>query len=520
MKAAWILQVCFIAAAQTPAGTDQTGSVAGVVTDALTHLPVKKTVVSLLPNGNFAKPQGQMSATTDASGAYTLTNLQAGRYRLLFQQQSYPQARFGGMYKPVEIKAGAAATMNVELIPGAAVTGHIVDEDGEPMSNCYVQIHPAKNPEQGVPMMGGSGSNQEGEYRLFGVAAGKYILSAQCGHAVFQARPFSAGPDPLPSRAYPMQYYPLTTEAKSAQAVELTAGNEKSGVDFLMAPSAVTQVRGAFSPGGADWHTGGFNVQMVPFDEHRMNGGMNVGASLNLQKGTFEFRQVFPGSYLLFVISQGGENQVGAWQRVEVSDKPVELSLELKRSIELSGKIEIESSANTTTKTTPGQVNIQLIPQFQFGMPGSGTQVNDDGTFTLKGVMPAMFRVQASAPAVFLKAAWLGSTDVTNTLLDVSSGAAGALRIVLSTNMASISGSAPPGEQVFATREELSPSHGGWNTATQADQNGQYKFAALPPGKYRLVLMGGGGPMPDEGGQEVTVREGETATVDLKPSPQ
>jgi hypothetical protein len=295
----------------------------------------------------------------------------------------------------------------------------------------------------------------------------------------------------------------------------LTAGNEKSGIDFQLSPTAVTQVRGAFSPGGPDLHNG-LNLQLTPFDEHGMNPGMNQGATLNLQKGTFEFRQVFPGSYLLMAFSQSGEDRFGAWQRVEVSDRPLELTLELKRAIDVSGKIEIESSANTTTKVTPSQVNIQLIPQFQFGMPGAGSQVNDDGTFTLKGVMPALWRVQVNAPAAFLKSAWLGSTDVTNALLDLSTGAAGALRVVLSTNTATISGSAPPGEQVFAARQDQPNS---WSGGAQADQNGQYKFAALPPGKYRLVLMGGGGPIPEDGGQEVTVREGETATVDLKPAP-
>ena len=83
---------------------------------------------------------------------------------------------------------------------------------------------------------------------------------------------------------------------------------------------------------------------------------------------------------MLAVFSQGGnvESLFGAWQRVDVSDKPVELALELRPATDLSGKIEIESSGNTNNKITPSQINIQLAPQSQMGMPGSGTQVNDD----------------------------------------------------------------------------------------------------------------------------------------------
>jgi hypothetical protein len=62
--------------------------------------------------------------------------------------------------------------------------------------------------------------------------------------------------------------------------------------------------------------------------------------------------------------------------------------------------------------------------------------------------------------------------------------------------------------------EEDGPSRG--NRGVGVDENGQYNFGGLAPGTYRLAAAENGGPMPDEGGQEVTVREGETAIVDLK----
>jgi hypothetical protein len=516
MKPAWLLLFAFATAGQTPS-PDQTGSVTGVVTDAVTHVPVKKTTVTMFATGNFnGRNAGPQATTTDAGGAFTIANLPAGKYRLMFQHPNYPQARFGGVAKTVEIKAGeSSGPANVELIPGAAVSGHVVDEDGDPIVNCSVQVHPARNPDQGAPMMGNSQSNADGEYRAFGIAPGKYVLSAECGQQVFQPHPFSAVPDAPPSRAYPTQYYPLTSDAKSAQLVELTPGNEKSGVDFQMSPAVVTQVHGMFAPGGADWHTGGqLNLQLTSLDRR----GMNLGAGTNLDKGTFEFRQVFPGSYMLVAFSQGPEeNRIGAWQRVEVSDRPVELALELKHSIDVSGKVEIETSGNTTNKVTPGQIQVTLNPQGQFAMPSYQAQVNEDGTFTMKNVLPAPWRLHVNAPFAFLKAAWLGSADATNGAVDLSAGAVGALKIVVSTNTATIRGSGPAGLMIMSQRidEENSPFRGGGIT-TGVDQNGQYTLSGLAPGKYRLMATENGGPMPDDGGQEVTVREGETVMVDLK----
>lgn len=514
MRPAWFLLLAVTAAAQTP--PDQTGSVSGVVTDAVTHMPVKKAMVTLNPGGNLAGHGMAGSASTDASGAFAIANLQAGQYRLVIQHQSYPQARFGGVAKNIEIKAGeAAAPVNVELIPGASVSGHIVDEDGDSLPNCFVQVHPAKNFDQGVPMMGFSSSNQDGEWRAWGIAPGKYILSAQCGRTVFQPRPFSAGPDPAPSKAYPAQFYPLARDAKGAQVIDLTAGNEKSGVDFQMSPMPVTQVRGAFAPGSADWHGSKLNMQLIPLQDQGGNRviNMNMGAMPNLDKGTFEFQKVFAGSYILVAFSQGPD--IGAWQRVDVGDKPVDLALELKQALELSGKVEIQTTANTTRPVTLNQINVQLVPQYQVGIPFPQGQVNDDGTLTLKGVLPAPWRLQVNAPFAFVKAAWLGSTDVTNAPIDLSSGVAGTLRILVSTNTATIRGTAPAGQTVFAQRIDGEMPFRG-TQGTGVDQNGQYKFEGLAPGKYRLVVQGDGGPIPEEGGQEITVREGETVMADLK----
>jgi hypothetical protein len=514
MRIAWFLLFAVTAIAQT-AGSDQTGGVSGMVTDAVTHLPVKKTTVTVMAMGGAGRIQEAHATTTDSSGTFSIGNLQAGKHRLMFVQQNYPQARFGGVSKTVEVKAGeTAGPVTVELMPGAVVTGHIVDEDGDPIPNCRVELDRPKN-SGGISWMGGP-SNEDGEYRLYQIAPGKYILSAQCGRPVFQPRPFSSGPDPPPSTAYPPQYYPLTNDAKAAQMVELAGGTEKTGVDFQMSPAAVTQIRGAFSPAGADSRKYPVAMQLVPLDDRGRNRGV-MNPNVDQAKGTFELPQVFPGSYILTFFSQGGDqDRIGAQQRVDVGDRPVELTIELRHAIDISGRLEIDSSGNSTNKVIPNQIQIVLTsPNQRFGMPGSQTQASEDGTFILKGVMPAPWRLRVNGPAVFIKSAWLGSTDVTDAPMDLSAGAAGALRIVIGTNTATIRGSAPAG---YTINLQTIDEEVGFRSmrGAQADQSGQYKFDGLAPGKYRLMLVDSNGPIPEDGGQEVIVREGETLTVDLK----
>jgi hypothetical protein len=552
-----LLAGCMFAQAQN---SDKGGSITGIVRDSVTRMPLKKATVSLnamvvtgVGPANAGRNQGPQATITDATGTFAITDLPAGQYRLVFQHQNYPQARFGGLVKSVEVKAGeTSGPIAVDLMPGASVSGRITDEEGEPIQGCFVQPHPVKNPEQGVPMQGNPTTNEDGDYRFYSVPPGKYILAAQCQMQVFQPRPFSAGPDPPPSRAYPMQYYPLATDAKAAEAVELTPGNEKSGVDFRMRPAPVTQIHGVFSPTGVDLKGRNVNLQLIPADRSRQN-GMFAGANVDVAKGTFEFRQVFPGSYEVTAFSNDGDDKrAGATQRIEVNDRPLDVVLELHPAFEISGKVELDASSNTNSNATPSnqgnlaavissvpitvsgrglsgsfgvpvsngkpslnQVNIQLFPLHQTGMPFPQTQAGEDGSFTLKGVIPGVWRIQVNGPSVFAKSAWLGSADVTNAAIDLSSGAAGALRIVLSTNMATIRGSAPAGQTVYAQRIDddmlFRNSRG-----SGVDPSGQYTMSNLPPGKYRLLLTDPGSPPPDEGGQEVTIHEGETVTLDLK----
>lgn len=120
------------------------------------------------------------------------------------------------------------------------------------------------------------------------------------------------------------------------------------------------------------------------------------------------------------------------------------------------------------------------------------------------------------APAAFLKSVWFGSDEVTGRALNLNSGSAAPLRIVVSTNTAQINGTGPQGQMVFSTRLDENPFSQRVNAA-QINPSGQFYFQNLAPGKYRIAVGEVGAAPPEEGGQEVTIREGETANVEIKP---
>lgn len=513
--------------AQGQSAGDQTGRIKGTVVDSISHQPIKKSSISVDPTVfvNGQPVGGAQNATTDSAGSFAFSGLAPGKYQIVVINQNYPQSLMGGTRKTVEVSAGdTAATVTIELMPGAAISGRIVDEDGDPLNGCFVQPRYAKNFNQGIPMMRAPVTHDDGSYRISGIPAGKYIISVQCSTPVFEPRPLSAGPDPPPSMAYPVQYYSAASDAKSAQAVELSAGAEKSGVDFQMRPVGVTLIHGTFA-GGAILPGVGTSVTLEPVDASgaRPFGPFRNGAELNAD-GSFDIRSVFPGAYEIVAVSQPGDGQpsdaagaVGGVLRVDVTDKPLNVSVQLHASMDVSGKIEIEGDT-TQLKMAIGQINLQLVPNFPIGSGGRATQPNQDGSFTFKWILPGEYRINVLAPRVFLKSARMGGDDFTNKTLNLTSGAAGFLELVISTNTGTIQGTAPTGQTVFAQAIVDDSPLPSWRGA-QVDQNGQFKMEGLAPGKYRVVAGEPSASMPD-GGQEVTVAEGETATVELKAEEQ
>lgn len=481
----------------------QTGSISGTVTDAATQQPVKRAMINLW---NATASIQSSAASTDSSGAFHIDHLAAGKWTISASHPDYPTPGSGSS-KTVDVASGeTTSSINLTLLPGASITGQVTDEDGDPMQGCFVAVHSPDHPNQ---QRGSVPSDEDGQYHISRLSSGKYLVSAQCSRPVFTPRPFSAGPDPPPSRAYPTQFYPLAPDAKSAQPITLVAGTEKSGVDFRMRPAPVTQVRGSFSPSSAaEAEQPGTIIQLYSPNDVSFPGGVPV----NRNTGTFEFQTVFPGSYILIAVRRNFEKPLGVFQQIEVKDHPLDLVLDLAPGVDLTGSITVEND-NPASPVPLNQVQIRLFSDIPMFVTAPRTQVNADGTFVIKGVLGAHWRISANAPGAFLKSAWLGPTEITHSTFDLSA-ASEPLRLVLSTNMGSVAGTGPPGSMAYLASDQQ-------NMLQQIDASGRFTWPNIAPGTYRVGIMTSfGGQIPEDGGQPVTVHEGESVSIDLKPDNQ
>lgn len=500
MKSALVaVTLCAAALAQ-----DQSGRIIGTVTDSITRLPVKKADVNAIPSGNTT-PFRQTFASTDANGVFTLEGVPKGSYMLIVTHQSYGTP---SRTPTVEVRAGEDTRVAIALPPTPIVSGRIVDEDGDPMHGCLVHARPAAHLERET---GNGFSDENGEYRMHGLAAGKYFFEAQCMEQPFTPRPFSSGPDPPPATGYPRQLFPLAPDLKSAQEVTLVAGVEKSGIDFRMRPAPVTVVRGSLA--GPDWRTAsaGLNAMLVPDGQRQ---GEYPPAALDPDKGTFEFHRVFPGSYDVVAIASG-QSTVSAVTRIEVKDRPVEVVLNPVHASELNGTVVMVDDDGSGKQIPFETISVQLQNLLPIAGGGS-TNAKADGTFSMESVVASRYRVRVAGPGVFAKSIWFGNTEITDGILDLSAGASQPLRVLLSTKTGNIVGTMQPGvSAIVLPQDDLQGSYG-----VAADATGNFHARGIPPGKYRLCITLPGQPMSDDGCTEVIMHEGETVTLDLKPASQ
>ena len=478
---------------------------AGQVLNAVTGEPLRKASIQLHSQNQGQNPPREREV--DAAGHFEFRDIEPGRYSLNasrtgFSSQAYGAKRPGGSGGTTItlIAAQTIKDLTFKLIPHAVIIGRVADDDGEPLAN--IEVSARRQEWQGRKrqwsMSGYASTNDLGEYRMFGVAPGNYVISA-AKRRNFNWSALEPGVSGKPEEDLVTTYYPGAIDAALATRLTVRSGTETRGIDLKMLKSRVVRVRGTV----IDGTTGRPARNSVALMTAR---GRGYGGILDLaqamvrdQKGSFEFRGVAPGSYTVHVQSGMPGQQLAATAQVEVSDSDVNgLLLTLGAGTEMPGEVKIEGQSQGQSDSTGGQMMVYLAPweddSIMFG--GGGTSaVKDDGSFTLKNVQPAKYRVTVSGlDGAYLKAARFGDADVLESGLDLSQGVTGgALRLVVSKSAAEVSGTVQ-GEDgkplagasvVLVPAEQYREQWGTYGTGS-TDQYGVFKTRALRPGDYTI----------------------------------
>ena len=122
--------------------------VEGSVARQDTGAPLKKAAVVLRSNETLEK---SAFTITDDQGHFEFDSVEPGSYRLDASHDGYLDSQYG-QKKPgdpginLSLAAGQRMTdLFFKLPRPASITGHVIDEDGEPLSNVSVKAYQASN---------------------------------------------------------------------------------------------------------------------------------------------------------------------------------------------------------------------------------------------------------------------------------------------------------------------------------------------------------------------------------------
>lgn len=336
------------AATQQPTGT---AMILGQIVTGDEGTPVRRARVSLSGLG-----AGARASMTDDEGRYVFTLLPAGRYTLNATKAGFVAIAYGAKAPgragtPIQLTDGQKLEARPITLPkGGVVTGVVLDEHGEPAPGTPVRTmrQVMRTGEKRLESAGTDTTDDRGQYRIYGLQPGQYVVYAQPrnqgvgalqtsvaeqietavqqmqqavaaqggrgagrggaqlgnllgqlgggrGQQALEQLQQQLNPDAQQSVGYAPVFFPGTTSPSTATAVEITTGQERYGVDFQLQLTQTSMVTGSVL--GPDGTTpGAMQITLVPKDSLPGLPGNTMTARAG-QDGQFVFRNVIPGQY-------------------------------------------------------------------------------------------------------------------------------------------------------------------------------------------------------------------------------
>jgi len=482
-------------------------------------------------------PRDTRLATTDAQGAYEFKELRPGRYTINASKGSYVALSYGQLRptepgKPIQVLDNQTIErVDISLPHGAIISGRILDEFGEPLSE--VMVAPQRFQYiQGQRRLTGAGrasfTNDLGEFRIFGVPPGQYYLQATWRGAM----PMGFGNADDKSGYAPL-FFPGTLEASQAQRLNVAVGAEISDIVMTMRPIKAVTVTGSI----VDSRGQPMNGMLMISQTDGMNMNMFTGAPVK-PDGTFTLNGLAPGEYLIMAQQMGGNPQEAevAMTKITVAGEDISgLQLAAAKPISTRGRVIVDPGA---ASSLPPRLMLQtsspqMIPMIGMRAP---TPVQDDMSFELK-TPPGVYRLNL-APAGMgwtIRSIRRAASDVTDSGFEAKNGDDTILEVELTNKLTTITGlvTNARGEAakdyttiVFAQDSERWKGNTRYQSSGRPDQDGRFNITGLPPGDYYIIalerLETGEAGDPEflekihTKASRLSLNEGETKTVDLR----
>jgi protocatechuate 3,4-dioxygenase beta subunit len=449
------------------------------------------------------------SAVTDGDGRYRVLTLPEGKYEIRVMLGSHVRDKGSPAQPLVEtlrLREGESRDdVNFALVRGGVITGRVTDSNGRPLIAWRIRCQTLN--EQGMRTeyseRSGTGmfqTDDRGIYRLYGLGAGRYLVSAvsENEHGLSQGS----------SSRYPRTWHPDASNENQANIIEVKEGGEVTGVDIRIGTATKTyEVTGRVIDDETNNPVAGTGLHCVKPGE----GGFG-GTSRTDAQGFFRFAGLAPGQYqigladLQSILTGRGSDYYADGVKVEVQGGDVAgVEIRMKRGATISGLAVIEDG-DQAVRSSLSQTLVNAVSRStQLSEVGGGmgfgsavSRIGEDGSFLIRGIRPGkvvfsilnfndrtirLLRVERDGVNVTDGLDLPGRENIAGVRLFFGKGTCVIRGRVLVTG-----GSLPAGAlmSVFARGDKTANNFAG---QAEVDSKGQFTIEGLLPGEYTVTLV-------------------------------
>ena len=350
------------------------GTIRGRVVDASSNQPLSGVRIQLSSHTAFTDNGGRFTMAGVATGGHEVVASKAGYVTTWRRQRTPGEFQIAG--PRVEVAAGQIVDgVDFALSKGGVITGRVVDARGRDVIGARVFTYRSRwrDSAQDITQsnVAGDRTNDLGEFRLFGLPAGTYLIGAN------GLRPAADGLFTV--------YYPGSFGSDEAEPITIRSGEERT-VTITMPPASTSSIAGTVLGEDGRPQTG-IQVYAQPTTRENTEQLRSTAGT----DGSFRFSSLLPGEYEVFatgpyVPPTEARLRTFARARVAVDNNNVAVRLTLTTGGELRGRYRFDTGAppadvNPPTSTNAG-VEAVLLPHAD----GQRVTVLADWSFAITGL--------------------------------------------------------------------------------------------------------------------------------------
>ena len=494
-------------ARRTDPDPEANGSLSGRVVD-LDGSPIARAVVLVYQPAIPAR-----EVETDARGRYRIDRLSPGEYVVAarkwgFETRRYGQdrtvaARSSGIDKRVVVTNGQAVdSMDVMIARAGVIAGTIVDEFGEPMQDVAVsalQLRSTAGHSRWVrtAVLGSSRTDDRGQYRLFGLLPGGYVVQAAVRDTL------------SPAVGYLPHFYPGTSSIAQATATKVDFAMAATGIDLTLRPTTAHAVTGIVVDSSGSPPV---RAELTLATSERSGAIQTEPVRVTAEAdGSFAFTNVGPGVYAVQatgdIESKGLDARTSAEQFAAsfvtvAANNPPPLELRLAQGARLAGRVRYEGAPagiSPIINLAPLPIDRDLAPPLGDGW--NSVSPEPDGTFEFQGVFgPTLLRELFQETDWYLKSVVIKGQEQVDSPFDFgTSGTFSDIEVLISAFGATVTGRVTDERAaavrdytvvVFSTLRDRWSALSRWVKTTEyLSADGTFTVRGLPPGDYWVAAI-------------------------------